>query len=195
MSVPDPPVSFSSSSVYIQCLDATGAGWERPCILSPPTWPFRGSIHLLRAGDVAMECFRCCGHISWNLCLEQFSTKIASFFFPRMWLWSRSLDRLWTQVGDYADTKTGHEKLLTRRQTEAEGTACPQHHMWSVCAFFRKGQAMTTLKLPKSSVYDCAPAIHWDQFALLPPSCLNFTYQTLLVRAILWSWLRFTYKM
>lgn len=91
-SVPDPPVSFSSSSVYIQCLDATGAGWERPCILSPPTWPFRGSIHLLRAGDVAMECFRYCGHISWNFCLEQFSTKIGSVFFPSMWLWSRSLD-------------------------------------------------------------------------------------------------------
>lgn len=99
MSVPDPPVSFSSSSAYIQCLDAKGAGWERPCILSPPTWPFRGSIHLLRAGDLAMECFRCCGHISWNLGLGQFSTKLGSLFFPSMWLWSRSLGRAMNSGG------------------------------------------------------------------------------------------------
>lgn len=94
-SVPDPPVSFSSSSVNIQCLDAKGAGWERPSILSPPTWPSRGSIHLLRTGDLAMECFRCCGHVGWNLCLEQLSTKGGSLFFSRTWLcsWSEGMAR------------------------------------------------------------------------------------------------------
>lgn len=184
-SVPDPPVSFSSSSAYIQCLDAKGAGWERPCILSPPTWPFRGSIHLLRAGDLAMECFQCCGHISWNLGLGQFSTKLGSLFFPSMWLWSRSLGRAMNSGGGLRRHKDWSEKLLTRRQTEAEGTACPQHHMWSVCAFFRNAQAMTTLKLPKSCVYDCAPAIHWDQLSLLPPSLPELYLSNTVGRAII----------
>lgn len=135
-SVPDPPVSFSSSSAYIQCSDAKGAGWERPCILSPPTWPSRGSIHLLRAGDLAMEGFRCCGHTSWNLCLEQFSTKVGSLFFPSMWLWSTSegmarssgggLRRHKDWAWEAAHMKTDRQKL--KAQLAPSITCCLSMH-------------------------------------------------------------------
>lgn len=116
-------------------LGCKGAGWERPCILSPPTWPSRGSIHLLRAGDLAMEGFRCCGHTSWNLCLEQFSTKVGSLFFPSMWLWSTSegmarssggrLRRHQDWAWEAAHTKTDRQKLKARAVCPCILPKCP----------------------------------------------------------------------
>lgn len=194
-SVPDPPVSFSSSSAYIQCLDAKGAGWERPCILSPPTWPFRGSIHLLRAGDLAMECFRCCGHISWNLCLGQFSTKVGSLFFPSMWLWSRSLGMAINSGGGLHRHKGwSWEAAHTKTDRSWRHSLSPASHVVCLC-ILPKCPGYHNLELPKSCVYDCAPAIHWDQLSLLPPSLPELYLSNTVGRAIIWSWLRFTYEM
>lgn len=81
-----------------------------------------------------MECFRCCGHSSWNLCLKQFSTKAGSLFFPSMWLWSISLGIARSSGGELrrhkdwsweaACTKTDRQKLKAQL-VPASHAVCP----------------------------------------------------------------------